>query len=997
MGARFRILGRTGLLIGTQVDDGWGQPKLRGLLAALLLNPGRPVKLDTLVEWIWPEDKKPQQQATTLYTYANRVRGELDRMDQPPRLIAPGGGTYQIEIDRSDVDYYTFRDQVEQAQQHSREGDHATARDLLGTAVEMWTDRALADLEGERADRWRAWAEENLLIPAHSSLVRELLALCEFAEALRRLDELAVEHHENLTVMKLRMEALFGLHRNRDATTYFLNRRKRFMDEGDHAEADELTRWHDQLLAGQIGTANAAAIGQSQMHTPSPPQYLPRDIPDFVGREDPLQRLDEIMRPRAGTASTSIAVLDGPPGVGKSTLAVRWAHRTATWFPDGQLYLNLNGFADTPRVEPAAAIERLLEQLDFPRGRTTTNEARSAKLRSLLAGRKVLVVLDDASGTEHVRPLIEALPCAVLITSRQRLTGLIRQGAGILPVEPLNYPESRGLLVRRLGTERAHAEPAALSELTTMCGGITLELLLVAEHVGCRPRVRLAEFVEELREGHALLDLGDNEDNPGGSARATFSMSYQALDPDQQRLFRLLGIHPGPDISMDATAALMGMDRAWVKRRLDALVDAHLLPHPEERRYRMHDLLRRFAAAVAAQDEYRDERLAAEARILSYYHYGAHNADTKLYPHRVGLPTLPMAADITPPQFHDDRSALKWLEWERENINAAIRLAHSRQLNKYVTIMSSSAGETYQRMGYFEDVMFTLNIAVQLAKDNGDVLDHAYSLQNMGFTLLNLRDLSSAESCLRQAEILFRSIGFEPGIGAATLNLARISVARGDYSTGIRGYHAALAILRATDAPEAQWLVVTAQHRAATAYRLVRDMDAAIVASTEAAQLARSIGDDRGLAFSLAEMAEIYFASHDLTAARGYCTKSMALLREYHEAELAGSVPYLLGRIHRATGALDRAEQAFRAATGGYREARDPLGEANAYDQLGSVLRAQGQREPAAGAWSKAVALLEEMDIYDERVNEIRIKLAELSTLPDDPPTESTDPPDRPI
>lgn len=973
MGARFRfrILGRTGLLIGDRFDDRWGRPKLRGLLAALLLNPGREVTLDTLVEWMWSEDKVPRQRSTTMYTYASRVRDFLDQMDQTPQLVG-AGGAYRIEIDKSDVDYFAFRDLVDQARQRSREGDHAAARDLLRTAVDLWSERPLADLDGDRADRWRRWAETELLIPAHSDLLRELAALGEFDEALRRLDELPVEYQQNLTLVQRRIEVLFGLHRAREATTYFLAARKRLLADFDEAEAAELTRFYDGFLRPRSGSTDPPAV-------PTPrrgPSYLPHDIPDFVGRESLLHQLGEII-----PTTTSITVLEGPPGVGKSALAVHWAHLTSDRFPDGQFYLNLNGFSDTPKIEPSAAVERLLVQLDYPTERTTTNEARSAKLRGLLAGRHALVLLDNASSTEHVQPLVELLPCTVVITSRRHLSGLSSRGARIVAVPTLSYPDGRELMVRRLGA-RAVAEPAALSALTGLCGGNTLELRLVTEHVARRPHVRLSEFVEELHDEHALLDLGDDEDNPGGSTRATFAMSYQALGADEQRLFRLLGIHPGPDISMDAAAALMGADRPWVKRRLDALVDAHLLIQAEQRaRYRLHDLLRKYAAECAALEQHRDERREAEQRMLSYYHHGAHNADLKIFANRFDLPTQRVAKNVTPPEFYDDRAALDWLVRERANLISVIHLAISRNMHEYITIMSSSVGEVYQRLGYSVDVLFLLRTAVNSAKASGNLLGQAYSLNNLGYVELNLRHYASARSSLRAADALFREIGLAHVSAATMINLARLDIAEGDLPTGIAGYRAALAVLSTSDEPKAPWLEITARYRLAEAYRLSKNLDEAIVSASEAARMAERSGEERGQALSLAELAAVYYAGNDLVAAKGYCIRSMDLNRRHPESELAGRNWHMLGQIHLQGGDLRRAERCFRAATSGYRDARDPRGEAMAYDLLASVLDAQARTDEAVGAWSKALALFEDVNMSDARVDAIRLRLAELAIV----------------
>jgi hypothetical protein len=283
----------------------------------------------------------------------------------------------------------------------------------------------------------------------------------------------------------------------------------------------------------------------------------------------------------------------------------------------------------------------------------------------------------------------------VLITSRRRLSGLARRGATAVSVPPLSYRDTTSWLANRVGS-RAFSEPNEVTTLASITRGHALTLHVVARHVVTRPRVRLAEFVEELQDTEALLELGDDADDPGGSVGAAFATSYRGLDAPQQRLFALLGLHPGPDISVAAAAALSGQDIKPVRRLLDALVDVHLLTQPEAReRYRFHDLLRVFAAMCAAADEYREDRQAAEQRMLNFYHHGVHNADMMVFPHRDSEPISPLLDGVRPPNFPDEATAISWCVQERANLSSAIQFAGQQKLHSYATDLPRSVGGTY--------------------------------------------------------------------------------------------------------------------------------------------------------------------------------------------------------------------------------------------------------------------------------------------------------------
>ena len=374
MEVRFKVLARTGLLIGDQFNDQWGRPKPRGLLAALLLTPRQPVAQGKLAEWLWPEGAAPHDLAGTVQNLVHQVRSYLRRMADPPRLLVERGlGAYWIDVEKSEIDYFEFRRLVDQAGQYGRNGNHQAARDLLTGAIGLWSTEPLADLHGDRANDWRRRVDTELLIPAHGNLMGELIALGEFEDVLTRCADLPAEHHTNLVVVKRRLEALTGLHRGREAAEYNVVMYRKLRADGDDAAAAELTRFYGELLRRNEP--------EPRTHVPPIRNLLPRDLSDLFDRDDLIQQLDETI----ATRTTPTIVLEGPVGVGKSALAVRWAHLAAERFSGGLHYIDLNGFSTAAAVGPAEAVEKLLAQLGAPLDPNATADARATMLRGLLS------------------------------------------------------------------------------------------------------------------------------------------------------------------------------------------------------------------------------------------------------------------------------------------------------------------------------------------------------------------------------------------------------------------------------------------------------------------------------------------------------------------------------------------------------------------------------------------------------------------------------------
>jgi hypothetical protein len=416
------------------------------------------------------------------------------------------------------------------------------------------------------------------------------------------------------------------------------------------------------------------------------PKQLPATVSEFTGRQSYLKQLDEFLA--AADHAVTISVIAGTAGVGKTALAVQWAHSVVGSFPDGQLYVNLRGYGADEPTPTATALERLLRALGVDKIPADLDE-RAALYRSLLSGRRVLVVLDNARTTDQVRPLLPGTAgCLALVTSRNRLTGLVaRDGAHRLELARLPDDEACELLEQLLDGRRAHATPQACASLIRVCAGLPLALRLAAELLVDRPEQRVSDLVAELAGTDSALDaLGVGED-PLSDVRAVLSWSYHVLDPASARLFRLLRLIPGPVFDIRAAANLAGLAVPDARRQIDALAAAHLLEQDDSGRYSFHDLLRAYAAEICLATDTAEERHAAVGRYLDWCLHTASAAMDQVRPHRLPLPVPPRAPLAPGPDLRDADAARAWLAAERTGLLAAARhagasgrLSHSQPL-----------------------------------------------------------------------------------------------------------------------------------------------------------------------------------------------------------------------------------------------------------------------------------------------------------------------------
>ncbi len=680
----------------------------------------------------------------------------------------------------------------------------------------------------------------------------------------------------------------------------------------------------------------------------SVPRQLPAAVSHFAGRSGELTALTGLLRGRADTGGTVvISAIGGTAGVGKTALAVYWAHQVADRFPDGQLYVNLRGFDPSRQVmDPAEAVRRFLDALHVPPERVPADlDAQAALYRSQLAGRRMLVVLDNARDTAQVRPLLPGAPtCLVLVTSRNRLTGLIA-AAGAHPVS-LDLPsaaEAWELLARRLGGDRVAAEPEAVEEIITACARLPVALAVVAARAAIQPHLPLHVLADELRDTRLRLDALVGDD-PHTDVRAVFSWSYHALTPDAARLFRLLGLHPGPDISAPAAASLAGVPTSTVRPLLAELTRTSLLVEHTPGRYTFHDLLRAYATDLAHITDPDAQRHDATHRLLDHYLHTADTADRLLAPTRDPITLTPPQPGVTPQHPADHEQVMAWFTTERPVLLAAVDHAAATGFDVHTWQLAWTLANFLDWRGHWHDLAAAGRVAVAAAGRLGDptVQSRAYRLLARAYTELGHFD--DAHTQLRHALDLATQGGDQVGQAHTHNTLAYLWERRG---------------------------------RPAQALNHAR----------QALDLFRAAGHQSGLQAETLNAVGWYHALlGDHRQALIYCQQALILFQELHDRYGQAATWDSLGYAHHHLGHHTQAETCYQHALTLWRDVGDRYEEAATLTNLGDTHHAAGNTDAARDAWQQALTIFTDPDHPD--ADQVRAKLAALDT-----PTHTDEPP----
>lgn len=917
-GVWFGVLGSLQVCVGGRlvvVPPG----RLRVLLGVLVASAGS-VSTDVLAERVWPE-QMPVRVRAAMHTYVARLRRLLGG-----EVIRTVAGGYQLVVAAERVDLWEFRELLRRA---GVAGSDEQELVLLRRALGLWRGQPFADVGSSWLDRevvprlcdeWVGAVERRIDLEMRAGVVGRLVG---------ELRDLVCRYPLRESLWVRLIDALHRCGRRAEALDAYQQVRGVLVEELGIEPGDALQQMHRRVLLD--GSTPAPAVESpvesppGSVESPVPVgdgvvvRQLPHDIASFCGRAE-LARLQRLMSTigRSGRV-TRIVAIDGAPGIGKTTLAVHWAHQVAGAYPDVQLYLNLRGYGPGEPLTAAAAAETLLRGLGvrsdmIPPG----GDERAALLRSTLAGRRVLLLLDNARDADQVRALLPGADSLVIVTSRNQLRGLaIRDGAYRVTLGPLPPHEALALLGAAYGRARVAAEPQAASRLVELCDGLPLALAIVAERA--QRAGGLAEVVQALTDERVRLDVFGDSGDPHTDLWAALSWSYRALDGQAAAMFRRLGLHPGQDISAPAAAALAAVPARRAKQLLDQLVAAHLVQQRRAHRYELHDLVRWYAREQAERDETPQQRHDAARRMLDWYLHAAVAADSAMLPHRRRDYLPPYQPQSPPPTFADPAAGQAWFEQEYDNLRAVIGWADANGFAGHAWRILTSMTTFFERRIPWQDAIEFHQWALDATKASGEVTGEGYLLNALGYMRLLKGDLDTAIRHFRVALDRFRSAGHVRAEAMMWGNLSTIYGERGEHLT---------------------------------AHRYAR----------QALQMCQSLGYERGQALNLDNLGVALYAAGQYDAAITCHLHAGEINTKLGETNSEAINRHHLGRAYAAQGQTRPALRAYRQAITMYRALANRRFEALVMVDLGTTLHHAGHHQLAHHIWQTALTTLKEYD-----------------------------------
>jgi len=926
-----RLLGPVDVVL-----EGMPQPvpgaRRRTLLALLAINCGRVVESDRLRDLAWAATTPPA--ANTLQTHLSYLRRTFRFA-----LVARSPG-YLLDLGDDGTDVLV-------AERLIRQGllvaDHADRAQRLQAALALWRGRPLADVVE------LAWAAEQrrrldqLWLHAKRGLVDAQLALGEHVQVIPDLQQLVLEHPYDEPIHGQLMLALYRAGRQVEALGVYADLRRALADGLGIDPGQAIREQHSDVLNQSPGLDLRAplVILPPTAPTGTPIAQLPPALPLFVGRRTELASLDAVLSPSAphGSAhdptptSAILLSVSGTAGVGKTALAVRWANQVADRFPDGQLYVDLRGYDPSgSALDPAEALRGFLDAFGVPVQRIPTGAAAQAALfRSVVAGKRVLAVLDNARDAEQVRPLLPGAPgCLVIVTSRNELTGLIAtDGARPLTLELLSTAEARDLLIRRLGKTRVTAEQEVVTDIIARCARLPLALAIAAARAAIRPGFPLAALAAELREAAGGLDVLHGGE-PATDLRAVFSWSQQTLSAGAGRLFRLLGLHPGPDLTALAAASLAGTSPQQTRILLAELTRAHLVAEHAPGRYTFHDLLRAFATDQAQAQDDTEVRRTATHRMLDHYLHSAHAAALLLRPTRVAIVLDSAQSGVVSEAFDDYDSALAWFTAEREVLLAAVGLAAGAGFDRHASQLAWALSIFLIRYGHWTEQVRAQRTALDATRRLGDRAGQANALQGLAHGYARSGRLDDAEIHYREALHLRVELDDPAGQAQAHMGLAHMAEKQDRTTDSLLHYQRAVDLFR--------------------------------------------VGGNRaGEANALNGVGWCHALLGDYQQALESCTHALDLLLELGARDGQTAVWDSLGSIHRGLADYEQAVVCHERSIALCRDIGDRYWEADAVNNLGDTYHAMGDADAADKAWHQALDILDRLD--DRKAEQIQGKL----------------------
>ncbi|MEE1763970.1 MULTISPECIES: AfsR/SARP family transcriptional regulator [unclassified Streptomyces] len=930
--------------------------------------------------WPQQPGRTPGGALNSLHAHVSKLRAVLEpqhlRGDAAFELLVTEPLGYALRVPPESRDTVRFERSLARARLFMDQGRSDRVVEEARNALELWRGTAFADAAHHLFATQETARLEELRQTAREIRTTALLMQGRITEALDAAQELTAAHPLRETGWALLLRALYLAGRHPEALQRYTELRRHLADELGLEPGPPLRALHQGILhhdlpplhsAGQlngVGAASASGGCTEQGREPTgparsggrdegepgapadqaagdaadrsaarpapaaeeeatpaplaPPAQLPGSLPVFAGRAAEGAWLSAVSGApdRPGPTAASVVVISGTPGVGKTTFAVHHAHRVASSFPDGQLFVNLCGFhPHAPAVDPGAALHGFLTALGVPAQRIPEDTpARSTLFRSLLADRRIILVLDNARDEQQVRPLLPAgAGCLTLVTSRNRLPGLITTDGAKPLILPLpSQTEAHQALERRLGSERLAAEPAATTEIIRLCGRLPLALAVVAARAELEPSFPLHAIVDDLRHTPGDLDAFTGFDS-STDVRAVFSWSYRSLDEDAARLFRFLALHPGPHITAPAAAGLVGLPLARTRRALAVLTGSCLLEQPLPGRYSLHDLLRAYAGELTQIHDTAQERHDATLRVLDHYMFTAYAANQLLKQDTTAELDLGVPGPgVTPEKFTGAQQATRWFTAEHRVLAGLLHCAVSQELDHHTTGLAWSLKEHLQRQEFWPEAITALTPALEVARRQGNRLEEGRCLRHLGSIHAYLGHQEEALQHLRRATAIFEQLD-------ATGDQAR------------------------------------AHYVMACALFLFGRIQEAVTFSERGLELSRATGEELWLAECLLELAWFHCNLGQLEKSLQYSEEGIALFQRLDAPWQLAQGWDIVGHILRALGRHEESVATYQRATRAFEELGDHRNAIGTLMRLGDTRLVQGDREGARADWVKAL------------------------------------------
>ncbi|WP_434443050.1 BTAD domain-containing putative transcriptional regulator [Lentzea sp. E54] len=874
-----------------------GGPRQRAVLTMLLLHANEAVSVAQLTQAVW--DSPPVSPESNLRTYVAGLRKVLG-----DRLVTRPGHGYQLVVEPGELDLDAFDELVRAGENAFADNDTEAAAERFGQALARWHGIPTAELDAGPLLRAEFTRIQERRLTAVERYAKACLELGRFDVVIDRLRRESALHPLREELWAQLMLALDRSGRRGEALEAYATARRHMIEQVGVEPGARLRRLQQEILESRV--ASPAALTAHRQ--------LPMDIAEFTGRESELRRLCE-----PGSQTTVvISAIEGMAGVGKTKLAVRAAHRLVQRYPDVQLWADLHGFdADELPADPAAVLESFLRLLGVPGGQIPESlEARAALYRDRLADKRALVLLDNVAGEDQVLPLLPGgSTCMVLITSRRTLLRL--DGVKSLVLDVFTPGEALALLSRIAGEDRVQADREAAERIAEVCGHLPIAVALAAKRLASRPQWTLQDLLSRLERGGGL------------GARGVFDLSYQALPDNQRRLFRLLGLAPGEDVTAESAAALAGLTAYEAGDLLETLLDEHLLQQHTPGRYSLHDLLRAYAVEQVMAAEPPPARALALRRMLDWYVHTSWHGAQQLNPQRkLEIGTADPA--VHPRAFADRDAALLWCDTERANLVAAVRDAAEHGLPEHSWSLAQCLWDFFNLRKHWADWIDTHGVALAAARSAGDRGAEGRMLITLGIALREVRRHDEAIDCCRQALAIFRAIGDRSRQEPVLNNLGIAYMVQGRTAEALSCYEQAAEISRELGNLHTEAVLL---NNIGLLHADAGRFDVALSRYLRALEIRREIEDPYSEAILLNNIGEVYRGLLDFPEAVSF---------------------------------VDRALATFRAIG-------DVYGQAESLDNLGLALDGLGDRRGAEKCWLESVALFE--DLGEPKADEVRGRL----------------------